>query len=149
MSNELVLPCRISEVSLGNYTIGEMGVAIENNKLVLPCPVGQVSDGYHTFDELYDHRCLLFIALATTPSNAGHAWKSLKHSDGSEWEGWFIAGLNLRNDTTITYHLPIKYWDLCFALETLDNAPEWDGHTSQDVLERLKSDVMGCKNKAL
>lgn len=24
---------------------------------------GDMSDGYHTFDELYEHRCLLFINL--------------------------------------------------------------------------------------
>lgn len=24
---------------------------------------GDISDGYHTFDELYEHRCLLFIRL--------------------------------------------------------------------------------------
>lgn len=111
-----------------------------DNKLVLPCPTGQVSDGYHTFDELYDHRCLLFIALLNAHNHKPWAWRSLKHHDGSEWEGWFIAGLHL-DSGDITYHLPTKYWDLCRNALTLDTAPEWDGHTSQDVLDRLKSHI--------
>ncbi len=100
---------------------------------------GKVSDGYHTFDELYDHRCLLFLAfqsqvhLKTEPFSS--CWKSRLHADGSEYEGWFIAGLTL-GQGQISYHLPLKYWDLCKGLQRA-NAPEWDGHTSSDVIERL------------
>jgi hypothetical protein len=38
----------------------------------------------------------------------------------------------------ITYHLPMKYWDRANVIE-LERAPEWDGHTSKDVLKRLAS----------
>ena len=63
----------------------------DGTKEQIECIAGQTSDGYHTFDELYDHRCLLFCMIS-----AGIAgWKSRKHHDGSEWEGWFIAGCNL------------------------------------------------------
>lgn len=31
----------------------------------------------------------------------------------------------------------IEWYEVSFA-ETLDRAPEWDGHTTQDVLDRLK-----------
>jgi len=99
-----------------------------------------VSDGYHTFDELYAHRCMLFCMIAKMLSKAQidgfRTWKSWAHHDGSTWSGWFIAGLELGPET-ITYHLPASAWDL-YAGETLANAPEWDGHTSQDVINRLQ-----------
>ena len=60
-----------------------------------------VSDGYHTFKELYEHRVVLFVALITAltqqeyhPSNK-ICWKSKKHSDGTMYDGWFIAGIGL------------------------------------------------------
>lgn len=93
-----------------------------------------VSDGYHTFDELYDHRIALFIALAK--SHADIAWKAIKHADGSAWDGWFIAGMHLPTGD-ISYHLPESDWDKLDGVEALDKAPEWDGHTPADVVERL------------
>lgn len=36
----------------------------------------------------------------------------------------------------ITYHLPAEDWDTLRVPE-LETAPEWDGHTSDDVLERI------------
>lgn len=96
---------------------------------------GATSDGYHTFDELYDHRIALFIALITTTDL--YSWRSFKHDDGSKYDGWFIAGIDLPTGT-ISYHLPEKYWDrLTGYCEPLDKAPKWDGHTPADVVERL------------
>ena len=104
-----------------------------------------VSDGYHNFFELYEHRITLFITLAkfsytnwlrndeTLP-----AWRTKSHSDGSVWEGWFILGLGTEPGEQITYHLPMSKWDECSFAATFEKAPEWDGHTSADVLERLK-----------
>ncbi len=104
-----------------------------------------VSDGYHTFGELYDHRVQLFIALCNELQHnelllnqKSICWKSKKHSDGSVWEGWFIAGIHIAKGKQITYHLPIDKWDELEVTE-LDQAPEWDGHTPADVLERLKN----------
>lgn len=94
--------------------------------------VGKISDGYHTFDELYDHRCLLFAVLIQQMGG----WKSRKHHDGSQWQGWFIAGVDL-GDKQVTYHLPESMWNLCPG-RILEQAPEWDGHTSYDTLERLR-----------
>jgi hypothetical protein len=96
---------------------------------------GEVSDGFHTFNELYAHRHLLFcLALSKDPA----AWKSLHHSDEqSMYPGWFLAGTTL-NGMDITYHLPMDYWDLCHADE-LPSGRAWDGHTSQDVCDRLRA----------
>lgn len=93
-----------------------------------------VSDGYHTFGELYAHRIALFIALARRTI---YAWRSKAHSDGSIWDGWFILGIYKDAGKQITYHLPMSEWDKCDFAETLEKAPEWDRHTSNDVLERL------------
>ena len=109
------------------------------------------SDGYHTFTELYDHRITLFIALCKhkhellAMENPGKhlVWRSRLHSDGSSFDGWFVLGIGKEKGKQITYHLPNDRWDevteRVLTVETLDRAPEWDGHTPADVLERLKN----------
>ena len=102
---------------------------------------GQVSDGHHTFDELYEHRYELFIALCKAVAGFGgekRIWRSKYHSDGDFFQGQFLLGIGREKGKQITYHLPLSRWEeTSFALE-LEKAPEWDGHTSKDVLERLK-----------
>lgn len=97
-----------------------------------------VSDGYHTFDELYDHRITLYIALCRNIAPNSHVWRSKLHSDGSAFEGWFILGIEKNVGNQITYHLPLACWSETEFAETLEKAPEWDGHTPADVLARLK-----------
>lgn len=110
----------------------------------------QVSDGYHTMDELYAHRVSLFVCIARSIQAAnkfarmsGHAgipiWKSWVNSDGAQYEGWFIMGIFLEAGKQITYHLPASRWEECSFADFKHQAPEWDGHTSADVLERLKT----------
>jgi len=107
---------------------------------------GLISDGYHTFDELYEHRITLFIALCKQiykPGNINtcpyHVWRSELHADGSKFDGWFIMGIGTENGKQITYHLPIIRWAETDFANTLPNAPEFDGHTPKDVLERIKN----------
>jgi hypothetical protein len=103
-----------------------------------------VSDGYHSFSELYQHRYTLFCVLLTLihreELDKFKAWKSRKHSDGTMFEGpegYFIAGMSTVNDKMqITYHLESNYWELLDVPE-LEFAPPYDGHTPEDVLERL------------
>ena len=122
------------------------------DKLILPCgaelhleDVGEISDGYHTFNELYDHRITLYIALCKaihlSCENNGFnniVWRSKKHSDGSMMDGWFIMGIGKKAGEQVTYHLPLDRWKETDFAETLDKAPEYDGHTPADTLERLK-----------
>lgn len=115
------------------------------------------SDGYHTFAELYDHRITLFIALCKSRVAINHCykcdrevecsaedygvvdvWRSKVHSDGTSFDGWFIMGIGQNKRAQITYHIPLSRWEETNFAETLVRAPEWDGHTSADVLERLK-----------
>lgn len=99
----------------------------------------KISDGYHTFDELYEHRITLYIALCKSLRMEEDVWKSKQHSDGSRIEGWFILGINKEQGKQITYHLPLSKWDECNFATTLATAPNFDGHNSIDVLERLKN----------
>ncbi len=98
-------------------------------------------DGYHSFTELYEHRIVLFIALCAIERLKTDipVWKSKLHSDGSNFEGWFILGMFEESGRQITYHLPISKWDDCNFAVTRERAPEWDGHTSANVIERLKN----------
>ncbi len=68
-----------------------------------------------------------------------NVWRSKKHSDGSEYEGWFIMGIGTEKGEMITYHLPMTYWENTSFAITRGTAPEWDGHTSADVINRIKS----------
>lgn len=110
------------------------------NCLNLPCEIGQVSDGYHTFDELYEHRNMLFISLLRSMPKL--AWRARHHSDGTMFEGFFVAGLRLESGM-ITYHVPSTLWKYLdySRIATLDKAPEWDGHTAQDVINRMKAEI--------
>ena len=108
---------------------------------------GSLSDGYHTFDELYEHRIVNYMALCRQLSRYSAAllrrtnpvWRTRIHSDGTEWPGWFILGIFTEPGKQITYHLPMSKWDECDFAQRLNTAPKWDGHTSADVLERLKN----------
>ena len=99
---------------------------------------GDISDGYHTFNELYDHRAALTAALfKSLPSDM--VYKSKKHHDGTMYDGMFIVGTNLPDIGAISYHYDLDPWWDIFNIREVENAPEWDGHTPNDVIERLKA----------
>lgn len=96
---------------------------------------GTLSDGYHTFNELYDHRAVLFSIICN--QNKDLAWKSKKHDDGTMFDGYFIVGIKTPLGQ-YTYHYPIDaYWDM-FDVKELENAPKWDRHQPKDI-DRLFS----------
>lgn len=102
----------------------------------------QISDGYHTFKQLYDHRIELWIQLCKELQENKilyHTWRTKKHSDGEEIEGWFLLGMNIAKGKQITYHLPMDRWNDCDFANEVHMAPEFDGHTADDVLDRLKN----------
>jgi len=108
-------------------------------------PVGQLSDGYHTFDELYAHRYILWVKLCEmmyitdkTTGDPNSLIKAKKNHDGTEYVGYFILGYtDPTSKKQISYHLPMKYWDMCYFSKEYDIYPDYDGHTSTDVLTRL------------
>lgn len=103
--------------------------------LIEPEPVdGETSDGYHTFNELYHHRALLFSVIVRNYPEL--CWKSKRHHTGDMYEGMFIVGINTP-DGQASYHYDIDpYWDM-FDCEELEFAPEWDGHTPDQAIERI------------
>lgn len=135
----------------------------ETQGLIDLCPSSvkeQLSDGYHSFKELYDIRLAYNVALFNEWAN--HLWKnpswrvdtnseqsmipkynvhkSWKHSDGELCfgGGWFIVVANLPSGQ-ISNHYEAKDWDL-FKIPEVEKALfEFDGHTTQDVIQRLKS----------
>lgn len=126
---------------------------IEQNKVT-----ENTSDGYHTFKELYDFRKVYNAALfnewakqthpntyayvtASFPNGIPkyHVHKSWKHYDGELCfgGGWFIVVAVLPTGQ-ISNHYEAKDWDLFQIPETSRALYPFDGHTSKDVLERLK-----------
>lgn len=99
---------------------------------------GKVSDGYHSFDDLYNHRHALCVAISNLSISRNICWRSEYHSDGTRYEGWFIFGIYTEAGKQITYHVPMELWNDFASAEVLDRAPEYDGHSSQNCIERLK-----------
>jgi len=109
--------------------------------MVSGCDANFISDGYHTVGELYKHRTTLFIKLLETLSKlyGGNMpiWRTPKHSNDEVWDGWFLLGVGKDAGEQITYHLPMEFWTKCNFAEVIEKAPEFDGHTSDDVLKRI------------
>ena len=92
------------------------------------------SDGWHTFEELYEHRTILFsLVLLAYKSKA---WRSKLHADGTMFDGYFIVGVDT-DEGQFSYHCQMKYWDLFDYIKELPTAPVYDGHTSKDVVRLL------------
>lgn len=114
--------------------------------------VGNVSDGYHTFSELYEFRKVYNAALfnewaSAEICNEDGSWgnkydvhKSWKHNDGELCfgGGWFIVVAILPTGQ-ISNHYEANDWDLFKIPETETAKYQFDGHTSTDVLFRLRS----------
>lgn len=95
---------------------------------------GDTSDGYHTFNELYHHRAVLFsVIVKAFPDKA---WKSKMHHDGTMYDGMFIVGIETPSGQA-TYHYDVDpYWNM-FECQELERAPEWDGHSPQEAIDRI------------
>lgn len=94
----------------------------ERNKVT-----GETSDGYHTFNELYEHRVLLWINLCLLNLDKSYVIEN-------HFEGWFLLGMETEHGQ-ISYHCPNKH--ICLVSGISRREPVFDGHTSKDVIERL------------
>jgi len=103
---------------------------------------GNTSDGYHTFNELYEFRKAYNAALFNewAAGNKCSVHKSWRHHDGELCfgGGWFIVVAVLPNGQ-ISNHYKAKDWNLFDVPETERALFEFDGHTSIDVVARLKA----------
>lgn len=100
-----------------------------------------VSDGYHTYKELYEFRKMYNAVLFNewAKQNKYNVHKSLKHYDGDLCFGgyWFIVVAILPTGQ-ISNHYAVDDWELFKVPETETALFAFDGHTSTDVLQRLK-----------
>ena len=118
--------------------------------------INELSDGYHTYDELYEFRKMYNAVLFNEWANKNdepinyekEGWKnppkynvhkSWKHHDGELCfgGGWFIVSAMLPTGL-ISNHYKAEDWDLFKIPEVEKALYEFDGHTSEDVLNRLK-----------
>lgn len=90
---------------------------------------GSTSDGYHTFDELYEHRMILFSIICN--QNKSLSWKSKLHHEGDMFDDYFIVGIKTP-EGYYSYHYHVDHWDK-FDVEELYRAPKWDGHKPSDI----------------
>ena len=103
----------------------------------------KITDGWHTFEELYEFRkmynAILFNEWAKYDIVQYDVHKSKKHFDGEDCfgGGWFIVVAILPTGQ-ISNHYKIEDWDLFKIPETSKAKYEFDGHTPEDVLNRLK-----------
>lgn len=127
----------LDETQDANLLIDAMIKAAQDAPAVDAEPVitGETSDGYHTFNELYHHRAVLFsVIVKAFPERA---WKARQHHDGTMYSGMFIVGIDTPEGQA-SYHYDIDpYWDM-FECRELERAPEWDGHTPAQAIERIR-----------
>jgi len=135
----------------------------ETQAAVYSCPsnvIKKLSDGYHTFKELYEFRLMYNAALFNAwgeslkinpkwAANNSHkepinlpkydVHKSWRHYDGELCfnGGWFVVVAMLPSGQ-ITNHYEAEHWEKFKIPSTVKAKYEFDGHTSQDVLKRLK-----------
>ena len=103
--------------------------------------MGEVSDGYHTFNGLYNFRKFYNAAAFNVWSKDGlyDVHKSKCHNDGIPCfgGGWFIVMAVLPGGQ-VSNHYKLEDWDLFQCPEEPFVKHMYDGHTAEDVLERLK-----------
>ncbi|MCH5167566.1 MAG: hypothetical protein J1F35_06685 [Erysipelotrichales bacterium] len=100
-----------------------------------------IDDGYHSFKELYEYRKLYNAAFFNLlPKDI--VLKSKRHSDGEECfgGGWFIVQAELPTGQ-ISNHYEMKDWDL-FKIPEKEFANEWDGHSPEDVANRIREYIL-------
>jgi hypothetical protein len=106
-----------------------------------------ISDSYHTFGELYEHRMAFNVALTEAINQMNlddtYAYKSMKHHDGSMFDGMFIVVIESPLGQ-ISYHYNLEHWD-DFYIPVREQALEYDGHTPQDTIKRLVNLFYGHK----
>ncbi len=93
-----------------------------------------VHDGWHTIDELYEHRCLLFLNLSLAYHLNGN---TIYYKLDNNTIGWFIVYIESPHGQ-ISYHIPMKFVGIVKTFAVHDPDHIWDKHTSIDVLARLE-----------
>lgn len=140
--------------------------AIKLNTNAGQIDANDISDGYHTFGQLYDCRLAFNVALFNEWARDYYKFKktfentfdlhprikqdlnnnkpeynvhkSIRHHDGELCfgGGWFIVVAILPRGQ-ISFHYKMEDWDKFKIPETKKALYEFDGHTTEDVINRL------------
>lgn len=101
-------------------------------KITIEADLSKVSDGYHTIQELYDHRCALFMAWMLSDGRPGEFYWVPEH-----FEGWDLLVCQLPTGQ-ISYHVPMSYrYYYKKEPQRAVEGHDWDGHTSSNVYNRI------------
>lgn len=103
-----------------------------------------VSDGYHTFGELYEHRIRLYITLCAALKKLGYECQFSKlHNDGTSYDGWLLVSLLDKDGKQLSYHVDESKHRVLLEKAGIPEVEKieypFDGHSPNDVLERLVS----------
>lgn len=97
---------------------------------------GSTSDGYHTFDELYEHRILLYLMCVETG-----AFKA-SYVVEDHFDGWdLIVAFTPGNYQQISYHVPNRYRPIYKKAPRKTKEEQeklFDGHDSKLVAHRIE-----------
>lgn len=89
----------------------------------------KIFEKFYKIDELYDSKSLyedsIYLFAFICNIYKSMSWKSKLQSDGTMYEGYFIAGIDTPNGT-YTYYCELGYWNI-FEIKELKVAPELDG----------------------
>ena len=101
--------------------------------------INDISNGMYTFGDLYNHKEVLFIAmLALLSKHQYPIWYTDTYSDGSRRPGSLLVGVFYEPEKQITYTVGELNRPYLRAIGTwLDKAPDFSGHTSIEVIDRI------------
>lgn len=100
---------------------------------------GDTSDGYHTFNELYEHRTLLFLMALKAGAFKGQVVCE------DHFPCWDVITCYICYSpgeyAQISYHVPIKYrpyYEYLSRCTKEQQEENFDGHTAKIVADRMK-----------
>lgn len=76
------------------------------------------------FKDIFLTKSLLLVYM--TKLNPDICWKARRNEIGHFEEDFFILGINKDKEKTVSFYVPIRYWDNLEGIETFDVAPNYD-----------------------
>lgn len=101
----------------------------------------ELKDQAHTIDELYEFRLMYNALLFNLWEETGkyEVYKSKRHDDGELcFDGDYFIVVAMLPKGQISNHYPMDKWEYFKIPEYEKVKDKFDGHTSQDVLDRLR-----------
>ena len=103
-------------------------------------PVGTITDGYHSFDDLYEHRNLLFLNLIVHMDYREEA--TAYYTEDPNMPGWILVVLETEKLGQISYHMQDGYDQFLKHIPKIPwNELNWDSRSSLEVSLRLRNNL--------